>query len=154
MRTANFASPVQYIMPIVIALVFILLASLIKEPPRQKIMAVMIGGAGAAYLSGGGFGLWEMAFCTVLTLCAYQGLHSYGFIGIGWLLHTGWDVLHHLYQQLTVAARENVLARGNPLLPFSLTSSLGCAICDPVMAIWCFAGAPSLWEVFRTQQTT
>ncbi|PYU22172.1 MAG: hypothetical protein DMG30_15570 [Acidobacteria bacterium] len=47
-------------------------------------------------------------------------LHN--FIGIGWLFHTGWDVLHHLY--------------GNPIVPFVPTSSLGCAICDPVIAIW------------------
>ena len=91
--------------------------------------------AGSAYLSGGGFGLWELAFCTVLTICAYNGLRSYRFIGIGWLLHTGWDILHHLY--------------GNPLLPCDPTSSLGCAICDPVIAAWCFAGAPSLVEVIQ-----
>jgi Family of unknown function (DUF6010) len=135
MRTANFDTTIQWIMPVAIALVFILLASLIKEPARQKIMALMIAGAGGAYLSGGGFGLWEMAFCTVLTICAYNGLRSYRFIGIGWMLHTAWDILHHLY--------------GNPLLPFALTSSLGCAICDPVIAVWCFAGAPSLWEILR-----
>jgi hypothetical protein len=135
MRTANFVTPIQWIIPVVIALVFIVLVSLIKEPARQKIMAVMIAGAGAAYLSGGGFGLWELAFCSVLAVAAYQGLRSYRFIGIGWLLHTGWDILHHLY--------------GNPLLPFDLTSSLGCAICDPVIAAWCFAGAPSLWQKAR-----
>ena len=142
MRTVNFNTTVQWITPVAIAMIFILLTSLIKEPARKKFMAVLIAGAGAAYLSGGGFGLWEMAFCTVLTVCAYNGLRSYRFIGIGWLLHTGWDILHHLY--------------GNPLLPFNLTSSLGCAICDPVIAVWCFAGAPSLWEVLRkkgVQQT-
>ncbi len=52
------------------------------------------------------------------------------FIGVGWLLHTAWDVLHHLY--------------GNPIIPFVPTSSLGCAICDPVIAVWCFAGGRSL----------
>jgi hypothetical protein len=135
MKTANFDTNIQWVVPIVIALVIILLASLIREPARQKIMALLIAGAGAAYLSGGGFGLWEMAFCAVLTVCAYIGLRSYPFIGIGWLLHTGWDILHHLY--------------GNPVLPFDLTSSLGCAICDPVIAVWCLAGAPSLWEVLR-----
>jgi hypothetical protein len=143
MRTANFDTPIQWIVPVVIAMVFILLTSLIKEPARKKFMVVLIAGAGGAYLSGGGFGPWEMAFCAVLTVCAYNGLRSYHFIGIGWLLHTGWDILHHLY--------------GNPLLPFDLTSSLGCAICDPVIAVWCFAGAPSLWDVLRrkgVQQTT
>ena len=129
MRTANFETPLQWIMPVVIALVFILLASLIKEPARQKIMAVTIAGAGAAYLSGGGFGLWEMAFCTVLTLCAYQGLRSYSFIGIGWLLHTGWDIAHHLW--------------GNPIWPFMPSSAFGCMVFDSLIALWFLAGAPS-----------
>ena len=93
-------------------------------------MAIFVAGAGAAYLSGGGFGVWEVAFTTLMVFPAYKGLQSYRFIGIAWLLHTGWDILHHLY--------------GNPILPFAATSSLGCAICDPVLAIWCFAGAPSL----------
>jgi hypothetical protein len=117
--------------PVAIGIGFILLCSLIHEAARKKFMAVLIGGAGAAYLSGGGFGLWELPFCTVLTICAYNGLRSYRFIGIGWMLHTGWDILHHLY--------------GNPILPFDATSSLGCAICDPVIAAWCFAGAPCLF---------
>ena len=135
MHPANFDTTLEWILPAVIALVFILLASLIQEPSRNKFMAIMVAGAGSAYLSGGGFGKWELAFCTVMAICAYQGLRSYSFIGIGWLLHTGWDILHHFY--------------GNPLLPFSATSSLGCAICDPVIAIWCFAGAPSLWALIQ-----
>src|SRR5262245_24232304 len=96
-------------------------------------MAMMIAGAGAAYLNGG-FGVWEFVFTAVVTFCAYQGLHSYSFIGVGWLLHTGWDVLHHLY--------------GNPIVPFVSTSSLGCAICDPVIAAWCFLSAPSVFEIW------
>ena len=140
MRTANFDTTIQWIMPMVIAMVFILLTSWIKEPARKKFMAILIAGAGAgaAYLSGGGFGLWEMDFCAVLAICAYNGLRSYQFIGIGWMLHTAWDILHHLY--------------GNPLLPFDLTSSLGCAISDPVIALWCFAGAPSLWDALRKER--
>ena len=89
----------------------------------------MIAGAGAAYFNGG-FGIWELAFTAIVTFCAYQGLRSYPFIGGGWLLHTGWDVLHHLY--------------GHPIIPFVPTSSLGCAICDPVIAVWCFAGGPAI----------
>ena len=137
--TANFDSPIQWIAPVFIALIFILLMSLVKEPARQKVMALMIAGAGAAYLSGGGFGPWELVFCLIVTVVAYHGLRSYRFIGAGWLLHTGLDILHHFY--------------GHPLLPFSLTSSLGCAICDPVIALWCFAGAPSLWQVVRNKGT-
>ena len=84
-------------------------------------------------LSGGGFGPWEFVFTAVVTFCAYQGLRSYRFIGVTWLLHTGWDMLHHLY--------------GNPIIPFVATSSFGCAICDPVIAMWCFAGGPSVLKL-------
>jgi hypothetical protein len=128
---ANFVTPIQWVTPIVIAMAFILLVSLIKEPARKKFMAILIAGAGSVYWSGG-FGPWEMAFGALLLIVAYNGLRSYRFIGIGWLLHTAWDIAHHLY--------------GNPLLPFDPTSSLGCAICDPVIAMCCFAGAPTLWE--------
>ena len=116
--------------PILVGIIYISLCSFLNEPGRRNFNAIMVGGAGAAYLSGGGFGLWEFAFTAVLTFCAYQGLRSYRFIGVAWLLHTVWDVLHHLY--------------GNPIIPFVATSSFGCAICDPVIAVWCFAGGPSL----------
>ena len=121
--------------PILVAILFIELSSLIREPARRNFMAIMLAGAGAAYLSGGGLGAWEFAFTASLAYCSYQGLASYRYIGIGWLLHAVWDVVHHLY--------------GHPIIPFSATSSLGCAICDPVIAMWCFAGAPSLHDLIR-----
>jgi len=124
--------------PILIALIFISLCSLLKEPTRRNFMAIMIAGAGAAYLNGG-LGKWEFVFTTIVTWFAYKGLQSYGFIGVGWILHTGWDILHHFY--------------GNPIVPFAPTSSLGCAICDPVIAAWCFAGAPSVYRLFRLKET-
>ncbi len=124
------------IAPILVACVYISACSLFKEPNRRNFNAIMIAGAGAAYL-GGGFGIWEFSFTAILTYLAYQGLKSYRFIGVGWLLHTGWDVMHHLY--------------GNPIIPFSVTSSLGCAICDPVIALWCFAGAPSVFDLMRSR---
>ena len=120
--------------PVIVALVYISLSSLFKEPNRRSFNAIFIAGAGAAYLSGG-FGIWEFVFLAVVTYCAYRGLRSYRFIGVGWLLHTGWDVLHHLY--------------GNPIVPFVPDSSFGCAITDPVIALWCFAGAPSVYNLFR-----
>lgn len=123
--------------PVAIALLYISLCSLFEEPNRRNFNAIFIAGAGAAYLSGG-FGIWEFAFLTVVTYCAYKGLRSYIFIGVGWLLHTGWDVLHHLY--------------GNPIVPFVPESSLGCAITDPVIALWCFAGAPSVYDLFRREK--
>ena len=123
--------------PIVVALLYISLCSLLQEPSRRNFNAIMIAGAGAAYLNGG-FGIWEFAFTIVVTYCAYKGLQSYRFIGVGWLLHTGWDVMHHLY--------------GTPIIPFVPTSSLGCAICDPVIALWCFAGAPSIYDLLRRKE--
>lgn len=135
--TTTFTTPIGWMSPILIALTFIALTSAISEPHRRRFMAIMLGGAGSAYLSGGGFGPWEMVLCLLVTPCAFLGLESYRFIGVGWLLHTGWDVLHHLY--------------GNPLLPFDATSALGCAICDPVIAAWCFAEAPSVWEALRAR---
>ena len=46
--------------PIVVALVYISLCSLFEEPNRRNFNAIMIAGAGAAYLNGG-FGVWEFA---------------------------------------------------------------------------------------------
>ncbi|MEO0332005.1 MAG: DUF6010 family protein [Bacteroidota bacterium] len=113
------------------------LFSLIKEPTRQRINAIVIAGAGSAYFTGG-FGPWEMMFSTLMLFVAYMGLKHYYFIGIGWLLHTTWDIAHHLY--------------GNPIIPFAPDSSFGCAICDPVLAIWFFMGAPSVFDLFRKKK--
>ncbi len=128
-------SLMEWIAPVLVGLTYITLSSLLTEPARQKFNAVMIAGAGAAYLSGG-FGGFELAFTTLMTWLAYHGLRDYRFIGVGWLLHTGWDFAHYLY--------------GNPIVPFSSTSSFGCAICDPIIAIWCFIGAPSVFARFRS----
>ena len=122
-----------------IALIYVLLSSLIKEPERQKISAIIVAGSGAAYLSGG-LGGWEFAFCTLMTFVAYKGLTNYTFIGIGWLLHTAWDVTHHLY--------------GNSIVPFEPASSAGCAICDSILAVWFFAKAPNVVNWFRREQTS
>ncbi|MFI9604919.1 DUF6010 family protein [Streptomyces sp. NPDC004069] len=116
--------------PILIGTVYAFLMSLLREPARRRLNAVMVAGAGAAYLSSGSFGPWEFVFTAAITYCAYRGLDSYVWIGIAWLLHAAWDVLHHL--------------RGAPIIPFASHSSLGCAICDPVIALWCLRGGPSL----------
>jgi thiamine transporter ThiT len=124
---------IQLIAPLVVALIFITLCSLFKEPNRRNFSALMIAGAGAAYLNGGLLG-WEFVFCTVMTGVAYWGLKDYRWIGVGWLLHTAWDAVHHLY--------------GTPIVPFVPLSSFGCAISDPIMALWYFRGAPSVFTWF------
>lgn len=118
------------ILSVVLAALLVLLASLLKEPARQRFMAIFVAGAGAAYLNGG-LGLWEFGFTALATVCAYRGLESYTFIAIAWLLHTGWDILHHLY--------------GSPIVFFQPASSAGCAITDTLIAIWFFLGAPSVF---------
>ncbi|WP_250550604.1 DUF6010 family protein [Pseudonocardia sp. H11422] len=122
------------IAPILIGLAYVALNSLVRVEHRRPLNAVMVAGAGAAYLSGG-FGVWELLFTAAMTYAAFRGLHSWRWIGVAWLLHTAWDVLHHLY--------------GEPILPFAAHSSLGCAICDPVIAVWCFAGGPSVKDAWR-----
>lgn len=126
----------QYIAPVIVALLFIAACSLFKEPNRRNFSAIVVAGAGAAYLNGG-LGIWEFAFCTVITALAYWGLNNYRWIGAAWILHSIWDVVHHLY--------------GNPIVPFAPNSSAGCAICDPVLAIWYFLGAPSTLPGARRQ---
>ncbi|SDL65235.1 hypothetical protein SAMN05421823_107162 [Catalinimonas alkaloidigena] len=114
-----------------IAFLYISLSSLLREPTRQQFNAIVIAGAGAAYLSNG-LGYWEFLFCAILTWVAYRGLTSYRFIGLGWLLHTGWDLVHHVYAE--------------PIVPFSPASSAGCAVCDTILAIWFWCGAPLVGE--------
>ena len=117
---------------VLIGILYVLVNSLIAEPHRRRFNAIMVAGAGAAYLSSGAFGPWEIAFTAAVTYCAYRGLESWTYIGIAWLLHTALDVVHHM--------------KGNPILPFAHSSSLGCAICDPVIAIWCFGGGRPLQQ--------
>ncbi|MET8634483.1 DUF6010 family protein [Streptomyces sp. NPDC004074] len=125
----------QYLAPVAIGVLYVILMSLLREPHRRRVNAVVLAGAGAAYLSGGGLGGWEFVFTALVTCVAYRGLESWTFIGIGWLLHTGWDVVHHL--------------KGNPIVPFDHGSSLGCAICDPVIALWCLRGGPAVRDLLR-----
>jgi hypothetical protein len=123
------------VVAVLVGVAYVALNSLVPEPARRRFNAIMVGGAGAAYLSGGGLGAWEFVFTAVLVLVAHLGLESWTFIGIGWLLHTAWDVVHHL--------------RGEPIVPFAEHSSLGCAICDPVIAVWALLGGPSVIDAVR-----
>lgn len=75
----------------------------------------------------------------MVTYCAYRGLQSYRFIGIGWTLHVAWDLVHHFY--------------GNPIVPSLPASPAGCAITDTLLAIWFFAGAPSVFGERTVEET-
>jgi hypothetical protein len=121
---------VDFVAPAIGALAFIVVMSLVSEPARRTINAMIVAGASGAYLSGGGFGIWEVVFPLAAVPMAYRGLHSYPFIGLAWLMHSAWDIVHHLW--------------GNPIWPFMPTSSFGCMIFDALIAMWFLAGAPSV----------
>jgi hypothetical protein len=110
--------------------VFALIMSLVREPARRTVGAMLTAGLTGVYMSGGGLGIWELLFPLVAMPIAYRGLRSYAALAVVWLLHSGWDILHHLY--------------GNPIWPFMPTSSFGCMIFDALVAVWFLAGAPSL----------
>ena len=121
--------------PAIGAGVFVLAMSLIREPSRRTLNAVIVAGASGVYLSGGGFGIWELAYPILVTIVVYRALESYRYIGVAWLMHAAWDMAHHLW--------------GNPIWPFMATSSFGCFVLDSVIAVWFLAGAPTL--VHRTR---
>lgn len=45
--------PIQFLGPALVGILFICACSLFREPSRQNFMAIMLAGAGAAYLNGG-----------------------------------------------------------------------------------------------------
>ena len=108
-------TPSNVIAPMVVSGLFIALTSLLREPTRKQFSALMIAGAGFVYF-GGGFRFWEVAYGAFFLWLAFRSLSDYRFVGVGWILHVLWDILHHLY--------------GRPILPFIPLSSFGCAICD------------------------
>src|SRR5499427_8241572 len=128
-----FAAPTllasDYYGPAIAALCFVVIMTCVPERTRRAFNAILVAGTCGTYLNGG-FGLWELVYPLLATPVVYAGLRSYRFIGIAWLMHSVWDLAHHLW--------------GNPLWPFMPTSSWGCMIFDSVICIWFFAGAPSL----------
>lgn len=127
----------DFVAPAAAAVVFVLVMSLLKEPTRRSFNAILVAGASGAYLSGG-LGMWELIYPVVAGVVSYFGLRSFRVIGLAWLMHAGWDTVHHLY--------------GNPIWPFMPTSSFGCLVFDSLIAIWFLAGAPSLLPLASRQR--
>ena len=118
----------DYVGPAFGALLFVAVMSLVAEPTRRTLNTIILAGASGVYLSGG-FGLWELTYPVIGTAIAFRALGSYRWIGVGWLIHAGWDIAHHLW--------------GNPIWPFMPSSAFGCMIFDSMIAPWFLAGAPS-----------
>jgi hypothetical protein len=110
-------------------LAFIVLVGLIPEPARQVAMALMLAFGAIVYLRHGLRG-WEWVFAAAIAVCAALGFAYYIAIGIGWLIHTASDTLHHRI--------------GRPMFARVPMSSFGCAIFDPVISVWFLFGAPAL----------
>ena len=116
------------------AIVFIALVGLLQEPVRQKTMAIMLAMAGGVFAVPP-FAEWGFMLGAAIATCGYFGLRWYTFIGIGWLLHAAWDTMRYFNDA--------------GLVGLGPESSLGCAIFDPLIALWFFLGAPSIWEFVR-----
>ena len=127
----------DYVGPVLAAALFVLVMSLVPNPTRRIVNAVLAAGASGVYMSGG-FGIWELAYPALVTPVVYRGLQSYRYIGLAWLMHAAWDMPHHLW--------------GHPIWPFMPTSSFGCAVFDSLIAIWFLAGAPTLPALATARQ--
>lgn len=137
-KVANEFSAMTALGAVVIAGLYISIFSLVKEPQRQIINALIIVGAGAVYWSGG-LGFYEFPLGVIMIFLAYKGLKNYKYLALGWMVHTVYDLLHHIY--------------GSPIVPMESSSSAGCAICDPILALWLFNGAPNVFQFFHRKQT-
>ena len=124
----------DYVGPALGALLFVAVMSLVAEPTRRTLNAIILAGASGVYLSGG-FGVWELVYPVIGTAIGFRALRSYRWIAIGWLIHACWDIAHHLW--------------GNPIWPFMPSSAFGCMVFDSVIALWFLAGAPSLISLNR-----
>jgi Family of unknown function (DUF6010) len=102
------------ILPIIIAVIFIALCSLLREPARQRFSVTFVAIAGTAYLSGG-LSARELAFCAAMTVLAYRGRADYRVTDVGWLLHCG-----GISRTIHTATRSP---------PFAPNSFLGCFMC-------------------------
>ena len=122
--------------PVLIGLAFVSVMSLVRDDRRRlQLNALVVAGASGTYLSGGVFGPAELVGATAVLVCAFLGRRSWTWVGVAWLLHTALDVAH--------------ASRGAELLPWAPHSSTGCAICDPVIALWCFGGGRPVDELLR-----
>lgn len=117
----------DWIGPILGGLLFVSLMSRLRDPRRRYVNAILVGGAMGAYV-GGGLGLAELPFAAVGAFVAYRGLWSNRMIGIAWLMHSAWDLVHHAF--------------ADPIWPFMETSSFGCFLFDLVLGVWFLADAP------------
>ncbi len=141
--------PHNYVVALTMSLGLIVPASLLSPSSRHRLVTIVTAVAGGVYLNGG-LGAWEFVLPLAMGYCANKAIvtaekstpsdgvrtgsnlnNPFAPLALGWVLHTAWDVVHHL--------------QGRPLVSWIPTSSGECAITDLVWAAWLFAGAPSIF---------
>src|SRR2546421_10700220 len=100
----------DYAGPALGALLFVAVMSLVAEPTRRTLNAIILAGASGVYLSGG-FGVWELVYPVIGTAIGFRALRSYRWIAIGWLIHACSDIAHPLW--------------GNPIWPVIPSAASG-----------------------------
>ena len=70
MQSAPPLVMMDYVGPVVGGVVFVLVMSLVKEPTRRTLNAIIVAGASGVYLSGG-LGPWELVSPAIVTPIAY-----------------------------------------------------------------------------------
>lgn len=111
------------------ALLFIFAVGFIPEPWRQRAMALMLAFAGGVFLHDP-TNSYGVLLAVAIAAFALSGFWRYWMLGLGWLLHTAWDINLHVHG--------HGLAGGDPMGAF------GCAVFDPIIGIWLVFGAPSV----------
>lgn len=112
----------------------VLLFGALPHPWRARVSSAVAAFAGGVYLTGP-LGLAEVPLALCVLVFAILGQADIRALGVAWCLHAAVDVAHDLLAP--------------PVLPAFPTFSVGCAVIDPLLAVWYFAGAPSLLDRWR-----
>ncbi len=112
-----------------IAALWVFGCSLLREPQRRVLNTLLIGVAAGAY-GNHQFGPLEALGTLTLLFLGFLAFKDYRFLAAAWLVHTAIDVAHHL--------------NGDPMFSYFPASSVGCAVTDPILAMWFWHGARPL----------
>ncbi len=125
MNTTTIGILAGFIIPII----WIWSFSAVSEPRRQQVNCILVGLAASTY-GNHSFGPIEAAGTMTVLTFGILGLSNYRWLGAAWLTHAGLDIAHHLVS--------------DPMFRYFPASSLGCAVTDPILALWFFADAPDI----------
>jgi hypothetical protein len=119
-----------------IAAIWIYGFSFVSEPRRRQVNCILVGLAAATY-GNHSFALIEAAGTIIVLTLGILGLGDYRWLGVAWLVHSGLDIAHHI--------------ANDPMFRYFPASSFACAITDPILALWFFAGAPDISGINKQQ---